>query len=280
MDAFIVDYSAPPSAASAARSPRSAPTISARCRSARSSRAIRRVDWAAVDDVIYRLRQPGGRGQPQCRAHGRCCSPACPMDVPGTTINRLCGSGMDAVIASPRAPIKAGEAELMIAGGVEIDEPRAFRACPRPTARFRASAEIYDTTIGWRFVNPLMKNAVRRRFDAGDRRERRRGISSVARRPGRLRRAQPGSAPSPRRPAAGWPREIVAGRPSRSARATRSIVDKDEHPRADTTLEALAKLPTPFREGGTVTAGNASGVNDGAAALIIASEAAVASATG
>ena len=102
-----------------------------------------------------RLRQPGRRGQSQRRAHVRCCWPACPVGVPGTTINRLCGSGMDAVIAAARA-IKAGEAELMIAGGVE-SMSRAPFVMPKADTAFSRNAEIYDTTIGWRFVNPLMK---------------------------------------------------------------------------------------------------------------------------
>jgi acetyl-CoA acyltransferase len=190
--------------------------------------------------------------------------------VPGTTINRLCGSGMDAVGMAARA-IKAGEAEVILAGGVE-SMSRAPFVMPKADTAFSRKAEIYDTTIGWRFVNKLMKaqygtdsmpetgenvaedfNISREDQDAFALRSQEKAAKAIA--SGRL--AQ----------------EIVAVEiPQRKKDPI--VFDTDEHPR-QSTLEKLASLPTPFREGGSVTAGNASGVNDGAAAMIIASKAAV-----
>jgi acetyl-CoA acyltransferase len=193
-----------------------------------------------------------------------------PVAISGTTINRLCGSGLDAVITAARA-IRAGEGELFIAGGTESMSRAPFVLAKAETA-FSRNAEIYDTTIGWRFVNPLMTqqygvdsmpetgenvaadfNVSRADQDAFALRSQQRAVA--AQQSGRLAE------------------EIVAVTiPQRKKDPI--VVDRDEHPRADTSIEALARLPTPFREGGTVTAGNASGVNDGAAALIVASEAA------
>ena len=187
-------------------------------------------------------------------------------------MNRLCGSGLDAVGEAARA-IKAGDADLMIAGGVE-SMSRAPFVMGKAESAFARGAEIFDTTIGWRFVNPADEEEVRGRFHAGDRRERRPGLPS---------RAAPTRTPSPtgRRcaPRRRWTRAVFAREivpvtiPQR--RGDPKIVDTDEHPRPDTSLEALAKLRPLFGESSTVTAGNASGVNDGAAALIVASEAAV-----
>ncbi len=189
----------------------------------------------------------------------------------GTTINRLCGSGMDAVIAAARA-IKAGEAELMIAGGVE-SMSRAPFVMPKAESAFSRNAEIYDTTIGWRFVNPLMKKqyGVDSMPETGENVAEDFKVSREDQDAFALRsQAKAAAAQANGRLA----KEIVAVTiPQRKGDPT--VVERDEHPRA-TTMEALAKLGTPFKkEGGTVTAGNASGVNDGAAALIIASEAAV-----
>lgn len=190
--------------------------------------------------------------------------------VPGVTLNRLCGSGLDAVGSAARA-IKCGEADVIIAGGVE-SMSRAPLVMPKPDAAFTRKAEIYDTTIGWRFVNKAMHkqfgthsmpetaenvaedfNIARADQDAFALRSQDRAAAAIA--SGRLAR------------------EIVPVTiPQRKGDPI--VVDTDEHPRA-TTLEKLGKLPTPFREGGSVTAGNASGVNDGAAAIIVASEAAV-----
>ena len=144
------------------------------------------VDFAAVDDVIFGCANQAGEDNRNV-ARMSLLLAGLPKEVPGTTINRLCGSGMDAVIAAARA-IKAGEAELMIAGGVE-SMSRAPFVLPKADSAFSRHAEIHDTTIGWRFVNPLMKAAIRRRFHAGDRRERRRRLQGQPRRSGCLRSA-------------------------------------------------------------------------------------------
>ncbi|MCR9126181.1 MAG: 3-oxoadipyl-CoA thiolase [Rhodobacteraceae bacterium] len=191
--------------------------------------------------------------------------------VPGNTVNRLCGSGLDAVGTAARA-IRAGEADVIVACGVE-SMSRAPLVQPKPDAAFSRRAEIYDTTIGWRFVNKQMHrhygtdsmpetaenvasdfNVGRADQDAFALRSQQRALAAIA--SGRMAQEI-------------TPIEI----PQR--KGDPRIVDTDEHPR-DTTLEKLGALPTPFRQGGTVTAGNASGVNDGAAAVIVASEAAVA----
>jgi acetyl-CoA acyltransferase len=194
-----------------------------------------------------------------------------PVEVPGTTINRLCGSGLDAVGIAARA-IKSGEAELILAGGVE-SMTRAPLVMGKAETAFQRHAEVQDTTIGWRFINPLMKaqygvdsmpetaenvaadyGISRQDQDAFAHRSQARALAAQA--SGRLAR------------------EIIPV-PVKGAKGAVSEVTRDEHPR-ETTLEKLASLPTPFRAGGSITAGNASGVNDGAAALLIASEAAVA----
>ncbi len=226
------------------------------------------LDWEAVDDVIFGCANQAGEDNRNV-ARMSALLAGLPVSVGGTTVNRLCGSGMDAVIMAARA-IKAGEAELVIAGGVE-NMSRAPFVQPKAYAAFSRNTEIHDTTIGWRFVNPLMKaqygvdsmpetgESVAEdykvsRDDQDAFAVRSQAKAEAAQESGRLAR------------------EIVAVTiPQR--RGDPIVVGKDEHPRA-TTLETLAKLPTPFRAGGTVTAGNASGVNDGAASLIIASEAA------
>ena len=194
-----------------------------------------------------------------------------PLDVSGTTINRLCGSGMDAVITAARA-IRAGEAELMIAGGVE-SMSRAPFVMPKAETAFSRAAEIHDTTIGWRFINPLMKKqyGVDSMPETGEKVAEDYKVSRADQDAFALHSQNKAAAAQDNGRLA---REITAVViPQRKGDPV--TIDRDEHPRA-TTIETLAKLGTPFRkEGGTVTAGNASGVNDGAAALIIASEAAV-----
>ncbi|NUS18946.1 MAG: 3-oxoadipyl-CoA thiolase [Mesorhizobium sp.] len=227
------------------------------------------VDWAAVDDLVYGCANQAGEDNRNV-ARMALLLAGLPQNIPGSTVNRLCGSGMDAVTIAARA-IKAGEAELMVAGGVE-SMSRAPFVMPKAETAFSRNAEIYDTTIGWRFINPLMKkqygvdsmpetgenvaedfSVTRADQDAFAVRSQDKAVAAQAN--GRLAK------------------EITPVTiPQRKSDAI--VVSKDEHPRAGTTIEALAKLPTPFRQGGTVTAGNASGVNDGAAALIIASEAA------
>lgn len=193
-----------------------------------------------------------------------------PVEVPGTTINRLCGSGLDAVGTAARA-IKAGEADLVLAGGVE-SMSRAPFVMGKAEAAFQRSAEIHDTTIGWRFVNPLMKaqygvdsmpetaENVAEEFQVSREDQDRFAFLSQS----RAAMAQKSGR---------FAREIApVAIPQRKGEPV--VVDRDEHPR-ETTLEKLASLPTPFRKGGSVTAGNASGVNDGAAAVLLASEAAL-----
>ncbi|RWK40553.1 3-oxoadipyl-CoA thiolase [Mesorhizobium sp.] len=228
------------------------------------------VDWAAVDDVVYGCANQAGEDNRNVARMALLLADLL-KEVPGSTVNRLCGSGMDAVVIAARA-IKSGEAEMMIAGGVE-SMSRAPFAIPKAETAFSRNAEIYDTTIGWRFINPLMKMQYgidsmpetgenvaeeyaisRSDQDAFAVRSQDKAVTAQAN--GRLAK------------------EITPVTiPQRKGDAV--AVGKDEHPRAGTTIEALAKLPTPFRQGGTVTAGNASGVNDGAAALVVASQAAV-----
>ena len=190
--------------------------------------------------------------------------------VPGMTINRLCGSGLDAVGSAARA-IRTGEAEVVIAGGVE-SMSRAPLVMPKADSAFSRRAEIYDTTIGWRFVN----RAMHKHFGTDSMPE---TAENVAADFGITREAQDRFALASQTRAAA---AIASGRLAREITPVKMaqrkgdplVIDTDEHPRM-TSLEKLASLPTPFREGGSVTAGNASGVNDGAAALIVASAQAV-----
>ncbi|WP_279482976.1 3-oxoadipyl-CoA thiolase [Aureimonas sp. SK2] len=224
------------------------------------------LDFAAVDEVIFGCANQAGEDNRNV-ARMSLLLAGLPETVPGTTVNRLCGSGMDALIIAARA-IKAGEAELVIAGGVE-SMSRAPFVMPKAETAFSRQAEIHDTTIGWRFVNPLMKAqyGVDSMPETGE---------NVAEDFGISREDQDAFAVRSQNKAAEaqangrLAREIVPVTiPQR--KGDPKEVDRDEHPRS-TTIETLAKLPTPFRKGGTVTAGNASGVNDGAAALIVASE--------
>ena len=223
------------------------------------------VDWEAVDDVIFGCANQAGEDNRNVARMSSLLA-GLPESVPGTTMNRLCGSGMDAVITAARA-IKAGEAELMIAGGVE-SMSRAPFVMPKAESAFSRNNAVYDTTIGWRFVNPLMKKqyGVDSMPETGE---------NVAEDFKISREDQDKFALNSQDKAAA---AIANGRLAKEItpvtikrrKQDDLIFDTDEHPRAST-LEKLGKLPTPFREGGTVTAGNASGVNDGAAALIVAS---------
>ncbi|EAS50649.1 beta-ketoadipyl CoA thiolase [Aurantimonas manganoxydans SI85-9A1] len=228
------------------------------------------VDWEAVDDVFYGCANQAGEDNRNV-ARMSLLLAGLPTSLPGVTLNRLCGSGMDAVITAARA-IRSGEMEIAIAGGVE-SMSRAPFVMPKAETAFSRNAAIYDTTIGWRFVNPLMKAqyGVDSMPETGE---------NVAADYGVTREAQDAFAVRSQHKAAA---AQASGRLAREItpvtipqrKGDPVVVDTDEHPRGDTTVEKLAKLPTPFRkEGGTVTAGNASGVNDGAAALIIASGAA------
>ncbi|MDX1482410.1 MAG: 3-oxoadipyl-CoA thiolase, partial [Woeseiaceae bacterium] len=191
-----------------------------------------------------------------------------PVDVPGSTINRLCGSGMDAVLFAARA-IKTGDASLILAGGVE-SMSRAPFVMPKADTAYSRNAEIYDTTIGWRFVNPVLKMqyGIDSMPETGENVAEQFSVSREDQDAFALRSQQKTAAAKD----CGFfdgeiePVEI----PQR--RGDPLVVAEDEHPRADTTLDKLARLGTPFKsDGGTVTAGNASGVNDGACALLVAS---------
>ena len=226
------------------------------------------VDWKAVDDVVYGCANQAGEDN---RNVGRMALllAGLPVDVPGTTVNRLCGSSMDAIAIAARA-IRAGEMSLAIAGGVE-SMSRAPFVLPKADSAFSRAARIEDTTIGWRFVNPLTKanygidsmpetaenvaaefNVARADQDLFALRSQQRALAAIA--AGRLAE------------------EIVPVTIS-AKKGDPVVVTRDEHPR-ETTLDALAKLKGIVRPDGTVTAGNASGVNDGACATLIASEAA------
>ncbi|MBN8629892.1 MAG: 3-oxoadipyl-CoA thiolase [Rhodobacterales bacterium] len=226
------------------------------------------VDWAAVDDVIFGCANQAGEDNRNV-ARMSALLAGLPVEVPGTTINRLCGSGMDAVLAAARQ-IATGEAELVIAGGVE-SMSRAPFVMPKAESAFSRAAEIHDTTIGWRFVNPAMKAAygVESMPETAENVAEDYHVSREDQDAFALRsQARASAAQANGR----FAREIASvSIPQRKGDPL--VVDRDEHPRA-TTIEALARLPTPFRKGGTVTAGNASGVNDGAAALVLASAAA------
>jgi len=224
------------------------------------------VDWSRVDDVYYGCaNQAGEDNRNVARMSGLLAG--LPVDVTGVTMNRLCGSGLDAVGTAARA-IRAGEAGLLIAGGVE-SMSRAPFVMPKADAAFSREAQIFDTTIGWRFVNRLMKQqyGVDSMPETGENVAAEFGISREDQDLFAWRSQQrAGAAMASGRFAA----EIVPVSIERRKQAP-LVIDADEHPRPDTTLEALAKLGTPFRDGGTVTAGNASGVNDGACALLLAS---------
>ncbi len=225
------------------------------------------VDWEAVDEVIYGCANQAGEDNRNVARMSTLLA-GLPVTVPGTTMNRLCGSGMDAVLAASRM-IRAGEADLVIAGGVE-SMSRAPFVMPKADTAFSRNAEIYDTTIGWRFVNKLLKTQY--------------GVDSMPETGENV--AEDFAVSRADQDAFALASQTRAGVAQQSGRFASEIVpveiprrkgdpvvvDTDEHPRPGTTPEQLAKLPTPFRQGGSVTAGNASGVNDGAAALIIASE--------
>ena len=224
------------------------------------------VNWERVDDVILGCANQAGEDN---RNVGRMASllSGLPVTVPGVTVNRLCGSGLDAVGIAARA-IMSGEQKLVIAGGVE-SMSRAPFVTGKATSAFSRNAETFDTTIGWRFVNKLMQKQY--------------GTESMPETAENL--AAEFKISREDQDAFAWRSQQKAGRAMESGRLADEIlpvsiaqskgeslvVEQDEHPRPDTKLEKLGKLSTPFRENGTVTAGNASGVSDGAAALIVAS---------
>lgn len=227
------------------------------------------VDWAKVDEVIFGCANQAGEDNRNI-ARMSLLLAGLPQSIGASTINRLCGSGMDAIINAARA-IKSGECNLIIAGGVE-SMSRAPFVMPKATTAFSRNAEIYDTTIGWRFINPQMKaqygtdsmpetgENVAEQFNITRQDQDKFALASqqktaAAQKSGRLA-------------------QEICSVNVKQRKADDIIFDKDEHPR-QTTLEKLNALATPFRQGGSVTAGNCSGVNDGAAALIVASAQAV-----
>ncbi|MEJ6020805.1 3-oxoadipyl-CoA thiolase [Ramlibacter sp. PS4R-6] len=226
-----------------------------------------KVDWQAVTDVIYGCANQAGEDNRNV-AHMATLLAGLPVEVPGATINRLCGSGLDAVGTAARA-IKAGEATLMIAGGVE-SMSRAPFVMPKADSAFSRTNAVYDTTIGWRFVNKLMKEQY--------------GVDSMPETAENVATDYKVSRDAQDRMALASQTKAVAAQkagffageitpvtiPQKKGEAV--VVDRDEHPR-ETSLEALARLKGVVRPDGTVTAGNASGVNDGACALVIADEA-------
>jgi 3-oxoadipyl-CoA thiolase len=223
------------------------------------------IDWRAVDDVILGCANQAGEDNRNV-ARMAALLAGLPQEVSGTTVNRLCGSGLDAVAIAARA-IRSGEAELILAGGVE-SMSRAPFVMPKAESAFSRAAELYDTTIGWRFVNPRMKAAhgVDAMPETAENVAEDHGVSREDQDAFALRSQEKAAAAQANGRLA---REIVSVSVPRR-KGDPVIVDADEHPRA-TTLGALAALKPVVRPGGTVTAGNASGVNDGAAALIIAS---------
>ena len=227
------------------------------------------VDWAAVDDVAYGCANQAGEDN---RNVGRMALllAGLPKEVPASTVNRLCGSSLDAVGIAARA-IKSGEADLVIAGGVE-SMTRAPFVMGKADSAFSRVAKIEDTTIGWRFVNPLMKE----KYGIDSMPETAENVA-VDFKVGRadqdafaLRSQQRWAAAHK----AGFFRSELVPVTLPQRKGDPKVFDTDEHPRPDTTLEALAKLKGVVKPDGTVTAGNASGVNDGACALLLASEAA------
>lgn len=227
------------------------------------------VDWGAVGDVIFGCANQAGEDNRNV-ARMALLLAGLPETAPGTTINRLCGSGMDAVVTAARA-IKAGEADLMIAGGVE-SMSRAPFVFPKASQAFSRNAEIADSTIGWRFVNRLMEA----QYGTDSMPETAENVAEVY----AISRAdQDAFALSSQHKAAvaqqaGRFAAEIAPVSISARKGDGHIVERDEHLRPGTTAETLASLKAPFRKGGSVTAGNASGVNDGAGALILASEAA------
>ena len=228
-----------------------------------------KVDWAALDEVVLGCANQAGEDNRNV-ARMALLLAGLPVEVPGVTVNRLCASGLNAVGDAARA-IRAGEYELAIAGGVE-SMTRAPLVMGKAAEAFQRSAEIHDTTLGWRFVNPLMKAqyGVDSMPETGENVAQDYQISRADQDAFALRSQQRAG----KAMAAGYFAEEIVPVEVAGGKGGPVTVTKDEHPRPDTTLAALAKLKPIVRNPGTVTAGNASGVNDGAAAMILASAAA------
>jgi 3-oxoadipyl-CoA thiolase len=225
------------------------------------------LDWAAVDEVVLGCANQAGEDNRNVARMAALLS-GLPSSVPGTTINRLCASGLDAVGSAARS-IRAGETSFVIAGGVE-SMTRAPLVMGKAESAFQRSAQIEDTTIGWRFINPLMKA----QYGVDSMPETAENVAedfqvSRADQDAYALQSQQRAAHAQ---TAGWFAEEITPVTAKDAKGKPFLFDADEHLRPDTTLEGLAKLKTPFRKDGSVTAGNASGVNDGAAAMFVASE--------
>ncbi|ABM02512.1 beta-ketoadipyl CoA thiolase [Psychromonas ingrahamii 37] len=228
------------------------------------------IDWREIDDVIYGCANQAGEDNRNV-ARMSLLLAGLPEEVSGTTINRLCGSGMDAISLVARS-IKAGDAELMIAGGVE-SMSRAPFVMGKATSAYSRNAEMYDTTIGWRFINKELQ----KQFGTDSMPE---TAENVAARYNISREDQDAFAlrsqyRTEQAQKSGRLSEEIVPVTILNRKSEPTIIDKDEHPRPETTLSQLANLRTPFAENGSVTAGNSSGVNDGAAAMLIASDKAV-----
>jgi acetyl-CoA acyltransferase len=233
-------------------------------------RRCTRVDWEAIDEVYYGCVTQAGEDNRNV-ARMALLLAGLPMSVPGVTVNRLCASGMEAVAVAARG-IATGEMALTIAGGVE-SMSRAPWVMPKPSAAFGREPQVFDTTLGWRFVNPLFEQQYGTISMAET-------AENVAEKYHVTRESQDKFAlGSQQKCAKAKAAGVFAGEiapveiPGKKGAVT--VVSEDEHPRGDTTLEGLAKLPAPFRKGGSVTAGNASGINDGSVAMFVASEDAV-----
>jgi 3-oxoadipyl-CoA thiolase len=229
-----------------------------------------KLDWSRVDDVYFGCANQAGEDNRNV-ARMALLLAGLPATTPGITLNRLCASGLDAVGMAARA-IKSGEADLCLAGGVE-SMSRAPFVQGKATEAFSRAVEVFDTTIGWRFVNAMMKQ----QYGVDSMPETAENVAadhqvSRADQDAFAVRSQQRAAKAA---ASGFHAREIIPVDVPAGRGKTTVFDKDEHGRAETTLDELAKLKTPFRTPGTVTAGNASGVNDGAAALILASEAAV-----
>ncbi len=226
------------------------------------------VDWASVEDIIYGNANQAGEDNRNV-ARMSALLAGLPTDVPGTTVNRLCGSGIDAIGMAARA-IKSGETDLMIAGGCESMSRAPFVMGKAESAFSRNPNGLYDTTIGWRFINKKMKAE----YGVDSMPETAENVAedfNISREDQDLFAFRSQQKTAAAMEAGIFKEEIVpVVIPQRKGDPV--VVDTDEHPRASTTLEGLGKLKAPFREGGSVTAGNASGVNDGACALLIASK--------
>lgn len=228
------------------------------------------VDWAALDDVIFGCANQAGEDNRNV-ARMALLLAGLPDSVPGSTVNRLCGSGLDAVAIAARL-VKSGEADLVIAGGVE-SMSRAPFVLPKAEAAFSRANSLEDTTLGWRLINPAMKKmyGVDSMPETAENVAAEHGISRADqdafawRSQMRTKAAQDANR---------FADEIMSLSIAQK-RGEAKTIEADEHPRGDTTLDGLAKLPAPFREGGSVTAGNSSGLNDGAGAMLIASERAI-----